>query len=159
MHLDALRGPESLENLEEGVFKAEHVDAVGLALDPECGKKDARVLVVELGAEVFLPGGRVGDQAPEPACGGEAERRAVMRCADVNHMRDIWIGFKKESFPRQLGDGGFALELFEGDFADAGVELVIAVNDLQPGEEAAHAVPDKDHALERGIFAFRVELV
>ena len=73
MDLNMFGRPEALKNFEERIFESKHIDAVGLALDFESGEKSAGVLLIEFGAEIFLPRGRVGNQAAQPTCGGEAK--------------------------------------------------------------------------------------
>ena len=109
--------PEGLKYFKERVFESKHINAVGLALDFESGEESARVLFVEFGAEIFLPRGRVGDQTAQSPRGGEAKGRTVMGSANVNHMGNIWIGFKKKSLPCKLENGGFALQLIKGHLA------------------------------------------
>ena len=46
MNLNIIARPQALENLEEGVFKTKHIDAVGLALDFEGGEEGAGVVFV-----------------------------------------------------------------------------------------------------------------
>ena len=109
--------PKALKYFEERVFESKHINAVGLALDFESGEESARVLFVEFGAEIFLPRGRVGDQTAQPPRGSETKGRTVMRCANINHMGNIRIGFKKKSLPCKFEYGGFALQLIKGHLA------------------------------------------
>ena len=117
MDLDMFGRPKALKYFEERVFEPKHINAVGLALDFESGEESARVLFVEFGAEIFLPRGRVGDQTAQSPRWGEAKGRTVMGRANIYHMRNIGIGFKKKSLPCKFEYGGFALQLIKGHLA------------------------------------------